>query len=135
MSSPAGGSKIRPLAETDADELVILSWERPGAPAAILHTFNHQADILASVLQAAMNSGGMSTCEGDETDDRIAQYRVLPSGVIVLVWLVRRGQEQIRRCRRREAKDGAAFLAAPARHRETRKRPPRRWWQKRGNLI
>ena len=33
----------------------------------------------------------------------------------VLAWLVRRGQEQIRMCRRREAKDGAAFLAAPAR--------------------
>jgi len=64
--APAGGSKVRPMAETDADELVILSWERPGAPASILHTFNHQADLLAFVLQAAVNSGGMSTRAVDQ---------------------------------------------------------------------
>ncbi len=64
--APAGGSKIRPMVETNADELMILSWERPGTPAAILHTFNHQADTLASVLQAAVNSGGMSTSEVDQ---------------------------------------------------------------------
>ncbi|MDR3669786.1 MAG: hypothetical protein P4L36_03025 [Holophaga sp.] len=64
--APAGGSKIRPMVETDTDELVILSWERPGTPASILHTFQHQANILASVLQAAVNSGSMSTGEVDQ---------------------------------------------------------------------
>jgi hypothetical protein len=64
--APAGGSKIRPMAETDADELVILSWERPGTPASILHSFGHQAGLLASVLQAAGNSGSMSTGEVDQ---------------------------------------------------------------------
>jgi hypothetical protein len=71
--------------------------------------------------------------EGDELDERIVHYRVLPSGGIVLVidfdrlalldteedqvlaWLVRRGQEQIRMCTRPRSKDGGAVLAAPAR--------------------
>jgi hypothetical protein len=51
------------MAETDADELMILSWERPGTPANILDTFSRQAETLASVLQTAVNSGSMSTSE------------------------------------------------------------------------
>lgn len=59
--APAGGSKLRPMLETHADDLFILSWERPGTPASIIRTFRQQAKPLAALLQSGVNSGSQST--------------------------------------------------------------------------
>ena len=59
--APFGGSRITSLAELDLDGLVLIDWSSPGSRQEVLETFDQRKEELTSVLNAALNIGGMNT--------------------------------------------------------------------------